>query len=126
MINHVLPCTSDDPPTNNTIPIEEKSVKSEEDEKSEVNIITNPDPTKAVPLSMKRKLVLRLSDAVYHNKKHQTKYNSQKAFEKENFLKQVIYKNHDPLSTFRSCKCFKGIFLFHYLVNFEYSTSLKD
>lgn len=62
----------------------------------EANIVTNPVATQSVPLGMKRKLMLRLSDSiplagVISNRK-KTISNFQKEAEKQYALKQVIFK----------------------------------
>ena len=92
--------------TENSIEIQSPETAAEQ-RTDEANIVTNPVATQSVPLGMKRKLMLRLSDAipltsVISNRK-KTISNIQKEVEKEYALKQVIFKcklinlpkNHD-------------------------------
>jgi hypothetical protein len=82
--------------TENSIEIQSPETAAEQ-RTDEANIVTNPVATQSVPLGMKRKLMLRLSDAthlagVISNRK-KTISNFQKEVEKEYVLKQVIFKN---------------------------------
>ena len=96
--------------TENSIEIQSSETTAEQ-VTDEPNIVTNPVATQSVPLGMKRKLMLRLSDAiplsgVISNRK-KTISNIQKEVEKEYALKQVIIfgciinlpKNHDCKKT---------------------------
>ena len=74
----------------------------------EANIVTNPVATQSVPLGMKRKLMLRLSDSiplagVISNRK-KTISNFQKEAEKQYALKQVIFKCTINLPKTHYCK----------------------
>ena len=83
----------------------------------EANIVTNPvATTQSVPLGMKRKLMLRLSDAipltgVISNRK-KTISNIQKEVEKEYALKQVIFKCTINLPKTQDCKVVPVKFMF--------------
>ena len=79
--------------TQNSIEIQSPETAAEQ-RTDEANIVTNPVATQSVPLGMKRKLMLRLSDSiplagVISNRK-KTISNFQKEAEKQYALKQVI------------------------------------
>ena len=71
----------------------------------EANIVTNPVATQSVPLGMKRKLMLRLSDSIpLAGVRKKTISNFQKEAEKQYALKQVIFKCTINLQKTHDCK----------------------
>ena len=91
------------------------AISAETQRTDEANIVTNPVATQSVPLGMKRKLMLRLSDAIplagVISSRKKTFSNFQKEVEKEYVMKQVIFKCIIYQKITRVCNIYKIKFL---------------